>query len=229
MYILIVDDDQLANSLMQFILQKEGFEVETTDNPRATLQMIQKREPDLLILDLMMPYINGFEFVERLRDEGYETPFMFVSAQDGTESILRGFALGAEEYICKPFNYQVLAARVHVIHRHLTRGIGNSKMNGYSLHIGTFKLFPSELRVVIAGYPPIALSLREMQVLQTLMNTPGKVIGRDQLLAEVWNGSGSSNLVDAYVRRLRRKLQITPESHQQIVSVRGTGYKFVEV
>src|SRR5690242_21860238 len=81
-YILVVDDDQFANSLVQFVLSKEGYEVETTDNPRGALQMIKKREPDMLIIDVMMPYIDGFEFATRLRKEGYDIPIIFMTAQD---------------------------------------------------------------------------------------------------------------------------------------------------
>jgi len=85
-YILIVDDDQYANTLVQFVLSREGYEVETTDNPRGALQMIQKREPDLFIIDVMMPYINGFELAAKLRAEGYEAPIIFMTAQDGSEA-----------------------------------------------------------------------------------------------------------------------------------------------
>src|SRR5260370_30836757 len=98
-YILVVDDDQFANALVQFVLGKEGYEVETTDNPSGALQMIQKREPDLLIIDVMMPYINGFEFSMKLCSEGYETTLIFMTAQDGIESKLHGFDIGADDYI----------------------------------------------------------------------------------------------------------------------------------
>ena len=106
MYILVVDDDQFSNSLVQFVLDKEGYEVETTDNPRGALHMIQKREPDLLIIDVMMPYINGFEFATRLQEEEYDIPIIFMTAQDAIESKLQGFNIGADDYICKPFNHQ---------------------------------------------------------------------------------------------------------------------------
>ncbi len=86
MYILVVDDDQFANSLVQFVLSKEGYEVETTDNPRGALYMIQRREPDLLIIDVMMPFINGFEFATRLREEEYDIPIIFMTAQDAIVS-----------------------------------------------------------------------------------------------------------------------------------------------
>jgi len=226
MYILIVDDDVFANTLLHFIFSKEGFEVESTDNPRAAIQMIQKREPDLLILDVMMPIMNGFEFADKLRKEGYEIPFMFLSAQDSIEAKLQGFELGAEDYVCKPFNHVELVARVKVIDRHIKR----NKMNGHqSFRVGTFELFPAELKVVIDGYSPIILSLTEMQVLRTLMSTPGMVIPRSQLLEEVWNENDrSSNLVDVYMRRLRRKLEVGSGTYQPIVNVRGIGYKFAK-
>jgi DNA-binding response OmpR family regulator len=226
MYILIVDDDLFANTLIRFVLSKAGFEVETTDNPLGAFQMIQEREPDLLILDVMMPYMSGFEFAKRLRDDGYEIPFMFMTAQDALESKLHGYALGAEDYLCKPFVHQELVARVNVVARH----IKYSKMNGHqSLRVGAFELLPAELKVVVDGYAPIILSLTEMQVLRTLMSSPGMVITRDRLLAEVWNENDrSSNLVDVYMRRLRRKLQIGAGISLPIVNVRGIGYKFVE-
>src|SRR5712691_13394483 len=111
-YILVVDDDRFANALVQFVLSKEGYEVETMDNARGAMQMIQKREPDLLILDVSMPYIDGFEFSAKLRAEGYETPLIFMTAKDTIEDKIHGFKIGADAYICKPFNHQELVARV---------------------------------------------------------------------------------------------------------------------
>jgi DNA-binding response OmpR family regulator len=120
-YILVVDDDHFANALVQFVLSKEGYEVETTDNPRGAMQMIQKREPDLLILDVTMPYINGFEFSSQLRAEGYEIPLIFMTAQDTIEAKLQGFNIGADDYICKPYNHQELVARVQAVLRRLKK------------------------------------------------------------------------------------------------------------
>src|SRR5205814_4786916 len=111
MHILVVDDDQFANALVQFVLSKEGYEVETTDNPRGAMQMISKREPDLLIVDVMMPYLNGFDFAAKLREGGFDIPFIFMTAQDAIEAKLQGFGIGADDYICKPFNHQELVDR----------------------------------------------------------------------------------------------------------------------
>ena len=225
MYILVVDDDQFANSLVHFVLSKEGYEVETTDNPRGALQMIQKREPDLLIIDVMMPYINGFEFSTKLRSEGYETPLIFMTAQDGIESKLQGFNIGADDYICKPFNHQELVARVHAVIRRVKN---NSKAGNTNIRCGQIELFPGELKVLMPGHDPIALTPTEMYVLRVLMASTGQVVDRDRLLSEVWNDNeNNSNIVDVYIRRLRLKLEEDADRPQHIISVRGIGYKFL--
>jgi DNA-binding response OmpR family regulator len=224
-YILVVDDDQFANSLVQFVLSKEGYEVQTTDNPRGALQMIQKREPDLLIIDVMMPYITGFEFASRLRTEGYDVPIIFMTAQDGIESKLQGFNIGADDYICKPFNHQELVARVQAVMRRVKQ---SGKVGNTSIHSGQFELFPGELKVVVSGDTSITLTPTEMQVLRVFMVSAGQVVDRDQLLSEVWNDSeNNSNIVDVYIRRLRLKLEEDADRPQHIISVRGIGYKFV--
>src|SRR5437588_12680978 len=142
MYILVVDDDQFANALVQFVLSKEGFDVETLDNPRGAMQMIQKREPDLLILDVSMPYIDGFAFSSKLRAEGYDTPLIFMTAKDSIEDKLQGFNIGADDYICKPFNHQELVARVQAVVRRIKK---NCKLGSTSISGGEFDLIYGDL------------------------------------------------------------------------------------
>ena len=225
MYILVVDDDRFANTLVQFVLSKEGYEVEVADNPRGAMQMIEKREPDLLILDVTMPYRTGFEFSAKLRAEGYETPLIFMTAKDTIEDKLQGFNIGADDYICKPYNHQELVARVQAVLRRIKK---NGKPGGQSIRGGQIELFPAELKVSIDGREGVALTHKEMQVLRVLMNCSGQIVNRDQLLLEVWNDSdNSSNIVDVYIRRLREKLEIDASRPRHIVAVRGRGYKFV--
>ncbi len=224
-YILVVDDDRFANTLVQFVLSKEGYEVETADNPRGAMQMIQRREPDLLILDVAMPYINGFEFSEKLRNEGYEIPLIFMTAQDTIEAKLQGFNIGADDYICKPYNHQELVARVQAVMRRIKK---HEKVGHQSIRGGQVELFPGELRVTMDGRPAITLTPTEMHVLRVLMQSGGQVVNRDQLLVEVWNDNeNNSNIVDVYIRRLRVKLEVDADRPQHIISVRGLGYKFV--
>jgi len=224
-YILVVDDDHFANALVQFVLSKEGYEVETTDNPRGALQMIEKRVPDLLILDVTMPYINGFEFSSQLRTEGYEIPLIFMTAQDTIEAKLQGFNIGADDYICKPYNHQELVARVQAVLRRIKK---HTRTGHQSIRAGHMELFPAELKVVVDGHITIPLTQTEARVLRVLMANAGLVVNRDQLLVEVWNDNeNNSNIVDVYIRRLRMKLEIDAEKPQHIQVVRGIGYKFV--
>lgn len=225
MYILVVDDEPFGNALVQFALSREGYEVETTDNPRGAMQMIQKKEPDLLILDVSMPYINGFEFSEQLRAEGYEIPLIFMTAMDSIEDRLQGFHNGADDYICKPFHPQELVARVQAVVRR-TRKSG--KQGDQGIRCGQIELLPAELKLIMPGRAPIFLTHTEMQVLRALMSAGGQVVTREYLLGAVWNDDeGSSNIVDVYIRRLRLKLEPDIERPQYIISVRGVGYKFV--
>src|SRR5260370_30261908 len=112
------------------------------DNPRGAMQMIQKREPDLLILDVTMPYINGFEFSAKLRAEGYEIPLIFMTAQDTIEAKLQGFNIGADDYICKPYNHQELVARVQAVMRRIRKnnGLGNQSIRKAQMDVVTSEL-----------------------------------------------------------------------------------------
>lgn len=225
MYILVVDDEPFANTLVKFVLDKEGYEVETAENPRVALQLIERRLPDLLLLDVKMPYQDGFQFSEKLHTDGYEIPLIFMTAQDGIESKLQGFKIGADDYICKPFNHEELVARVHAVMRRIKN---RSKLGKQSLRQGSIELFPTDLKVLVSGRDPMLLTHTEMQVLRLLMENANQVVSRDFLLAEIWHeDENNSNIVDVYIRRLRVKIEDDPYKPQYILSIRGTGYKFV--
>lgn len=225
MYILVVDDEPMAMALVKFVLDKEGYDVETADNPRAAMQLIEKREPDLLLLDVRMPYLNGFEFSSKLREEGYNTPLIFMTAQDTVESKLQGFRMGADDYICKPYHPQELVARVHALMRRIKQ---NRQIGMPSIRVGHFELFPADLKVVVDDSIVHLLTHTEMMVLRALMSRAGQSVSRDQLMTEVWNDEETnSNIVDVYIRRLRAKLEPDANKHRHIVSMRGVGYKFL--
>ena len=225
MYILVVDDDQFTCAMVQFALNKEGYKVETMDNPRGAMQVIKKQEPDLLILDVGMPYQNGFEFSRELLADGYEIPIIFMTAQTTLEAKLQGFTIGADDYICKPFDYPELVARVQAVMRRVKK---NGNLNNQSIRVQQIELQPGELKVVMPDGADIPLTPTEMQVLRVLMTSRGQAVKRAQILSEVWNDDGTtSNIVDVYIRRLRTKLEERANDPQFIVSVRGIGYKFV--
>ena len=225
MYILVVDDDQLTCAMVQFALNKEGYKVETMDNPRGAMQVIKKQEPDLLILDVGMPYQDGFEFSKELLAAGYEIPIIFMTAQNTLEAKLQGFTIGADDYICKPFDYPEMVARVQAVMRRVKK---NGNLNNQSIRVQQIELQPGELKVVMPDGPDIPLTPTEMQVLRVLMTSRGQAVKRAQILSEVWNDDETnSNIVDVYIRRLRTKLEKRANDPQFIVSVRGIGYKFV--
>jgi DNA-binding response OmpR family regulator len=225
MYILVIDDDQFTCAMVQFALSKEGFKVEALDSPRNAMQVIKKQEPALLILDVAMPYQNGFEFSKELHAAGYDIPIIFITAQDTLEAKLQGFTYGADDYICKPFNYPELVARVHAVIRRAKR---NDVMSNHSIRVNSVELLPAELKVVMPDRAAVTLTPTEMQVLRVLMASRGQVVNRYQILSEVWNEDESnSNIVDVYIRRLRTKLERDADNPEMIVSVRGVGYKFV--
>ncbi len=225
MYILVIDDDQFTCAMVQFALSKEGFKVEALDSPRNAMQVIKRQEPALLILDVAMPYQNGFEFSKELYAAGYDIPIIFITAQDTLEAKLQGFTYGADDYICKPFNYPELVARVHAVIRRTKR---KDVVNNQSIRVNSVELLPAELKVVMPDRAAVTLTPTEMQVLRVLMASRGQVVNRYQILSEVWNEDESnSNIVDVYIRRLRTKLEIDADNPQMIVSVRGVGYKFV--
>ncbi len=225
MYILVVDDDQLTCAMVQFALNKEGYKVETMDNPRGAMQVIKKQEPDLLILDVGIPYQNGFEFSKELLAAGYEIPIIFMTAQNTLEAKLQGFTIGADDYICKPFDYPEMVARVQAVMRRVKK---NGNLNNQSIRVQQIELQPGELKVVMPDGADIPLTPTEMQVLRVLMTSRGQAVKREQILSEVWNDDGTnSNIVDVYIRRLRTKLEERANDPQFIVSVRGIGYKFV--
>jgi len=225
MYILVVDDDRLTCDLVKFTLTKEGYNVETMDNPRGAMQVIKKQEPDLLILDVGIPYQDGFEFSKELHAAGYEIPIIFMTAQDTLEAKLQGFTIGADDYICKPFNYAEMVARVQAVMRRIKR---NGNLNNQSISVQQVELLPGELKVVMPDGEAVSLTPTEMQVLRVLMLARGQAVKREQILSEVWNEDGTnSNIVDVYIRRLRTKLEKRADDPQLIVSMRGIGYKFV--
>lgn len=225
MYILVVDDDERTNDLICLILAEEGYEAEGATMPLSVLQMVKKREPDLLLMDLSMPYVNGFELIERLHAQHYQTPFIMISGQSSQKAMLRAFELGAEDYIIKPFAFEMLIARVGVALRHQQQ-LRNPPQT-QRICAGPFELFVGELTLAYAG-KRIRLNPVEMQLLRELMICADQVVERDYLHTVIWNDVCSAHsAVDVYIHRLRKKLEADVKKPQHIIAVRGSGYKFV--
>jgi DNA-binding response OmpR family regulator len=223
--ILVVDDDPIGNRMIQFLLGEEGYTVDSVDGPKGALALIEKQPPDLLLLDVNMPHTNGFDLYRRLRELDYDIPVIFVTAKGELEDRLHGLRMGADDYISKPFQPAELLARVEaVLRRYRKAGPTAQVLRASGVEINT-----SELRLTLPDRRNIFLTPTEMKVLVQLVQRLGQVVSRDELMSNVWGEdyAGESNVVDVYIRRLRRKIERDPSNPTYIQVARGLGYRFM--
>ena len=218
MEILIVEDDRRMASLLDRGLQGEGHRVFVASDGPEGLDFARLREYDVIVLDVLLPGMNGFEIAERLRQEGNKTPILMLTAKDAPGDAVRGLDSGADDYITKPFSFDELLARIRAVSR---RGpIARNPV----LKVGDLNLDPAAHEVHRAGRE-ITLTPREFQVLELLMRRAGRVVPRGALIDAVWGGDSDIgfNTVDAFVSSLRRKLDV-PGAARLIHTVRGIGF-----
>ncbi|HEX6778736.1 MAG TPA: response regulator transcription factor [Ktedonobacterales bacterium] len=227
MNILVVDDEPINTKLVQFILSEEGYDVTTVDSPRGAFVVLQKQLPDLILLDVSMPQMNGFDFYRRLHEQEFDVPVIFVTAKGELEDKLQGLRMGADDYIVKPFDPAELLARVQTVLRRYRKA--TAQATGQILRTGAFEFNIADLQVSLPDKRSVLLTPREMKILVTLAGRTGQIMPRDDLLSAVWGDeyAGESNIVEVYIRRLRRKIESDPANPQYIQSARGVGYKFV--
>jgi two-component system, OmpR family, response regulator len=219
MRVLIVEDHLKMAGLIRRGLQKEGMAADVAGNGEDALGRAQATEYDAIILDLMLPGIDGFEVCRRLREEGVWTPILMLTARDAVRDRVAGLDGGADDYLTKPFSYAELLARLRALVR---RGPIERPAE---LRIGDLRLDPAR-RQVWRGDDEIGLSPKEFSILETFMRRPGEVLTRFQLLEHAWDYDyeNRSNVVDSYIRLLRRKID-RPFGVQTIETVRGVGYR----
>ncbi len=227
MRILVVDDEPIGSKLVQFILSEEGYDVTCVDSPRGALALLERQLPDLILLDVGMPYMNGFDFHRHLRAHDYDIPVIFVTARGELEDKLNGLREGADDYIVKPFDPAELLARVQAVLRRYRKA--SAQASGQILRAGEFELHIADLQINLPGGRTVLLTPREMKIMLLLAGRVGQTLRREELLDSVWGEDyqGDSNIVDVYIRRLRRKIERDPANPQYIQSARGVGYKFV--
>jgi DNA-binding response OmpR family regulator len=219
--ILIADDEKNILQLARMYLQAEGFSVEVASNGRETLEKVRQAKPDLLVLDLMMPELDGWEVCRRLRKES-DLPIIMLTARGEDVDKIVGLELGADDYMTKPFNARELVARVKAVLRRYAAGKTPEKV----LQVGDLRIDPERHEVTI-GERSIDLRPKEFELLTTLARNPGVVFDRERLLKLAWGYDyyGDSRTVDVHVTWLREKLR---ESTARIQTVWGVGYKLVE-
>jgi len=223
--ILVVDDDPIGGRMLQFVLSEQGYQVDIVDNARGALSLVERTPPDLMLLDVNLPQLNGFDLYQRLRDQSYDLPVIFVTAKDELEDRLQGLRMGADDYICKPFQPAELAARVEAVLRRYRKVYGGDQQQ---VHAGELEVDIPTLQVTLPDRRAVQLTPTEMKLLLQLVQRPGQIVSRDDLLDAVWGEhySGESNIVDVYVRRLRRKIERDAANPSLIQSARGVGYRY---
>jgi two-component system, OmpR family, response regulator len=222
MRVLIVEDHIKMAGLIRRGLRKEGMAVDVAGNGEDALARAQATDYDAIILDLMLPGIDGFEVCRRLREEGVWTPILMLTARDAVRDRVAGLDGGADDYLTKPFSYAELLARLRALVR---RGPIERPAE---LRVGDLRLDPAR-RQVWRGEAEIGLSPKEFSLLETFMRRPGEVLSRFQLLEHAWDYDyeNRSNVVDSYIRLLRRKID-RPFGVETIETVRGVGYRLRE-
>jgi two-component system OmpR family response regulator len=218
-HVLVVDDEPNIVDVISMALRFEGFEVESAANGAEAIAAVAARRPQLLVLDVMLPDIDGFEVARRLAGARAEVPIIFLTARDSTEDVVHGLTLGGDDYVTKPFSLEELIARIRTI----LRRSGLSDQNGSTLTFGDLELDEDTHEVARAGRP-IELTATEFRLLRYLMLNPRRVLTRPQLLDHVWNYDfgGDARVLETYVSYLRKK--IDTGGPPLIHTVRGVGY-----
>lgn len=223
--ILVVDDERLMRDLMVMSLQRLGYAVSAVADGATALQMLEREYFDLVMLDVVMPQMDGFTLLSQLRSFS-DVPVVMLTAMNRQEDIVRGFELGADNYIAKPFNFKEVEARIRAVLRRVTHLLG-----GASFEVATYgdlQIYNTQQKASIAGRL-VELTPTEFALLQYLAKRGERPTSKEELLQEVWGyqGGDNLNLVELAIRRLRTKIEQDPSQPQRIMTVRGYGYKFV--
>ena len=217
--VLVVDDEENIRDLIAMGLRYEGFEVQTEDNGRAALNAVPAFRPDLIVLDVMMPDLDGFEVCRRLQADGERAPVIFLTARKGMEDKLTGLTIGGDDYLTKPFGFEELLARIKVVLRRTSR----STASPHRLTFSDLEL-DEDAHEVHRGGRRIELTPTEFSLLHFLMANPKRVLSKAQILDHVWDYDfeGDASVVETYVYYLRKKIDV--DAPPLIHTVRGVGY-----
>ncbi|HET7700682.1 MAG TPA: response regulator transcription factor [Candidatus Limnocylindria bacterium] len=224
--LLIVDDDANLRHTLSYAFKQEGLEVVSAQDGDSALASFRRSQPDLVILDVMLPGRDGFEVCRALRRES-DVPIIMLTARDTELDKVVGLEIGADDYLAKPFSTRELVARVRAMLRRTRRGASPS--DGLRVELDGLVLDASRHRVSLDGRE-IELKPKEFDLLAFFMGHPGQVFGREQLLASVWgyDFTGDSRTVDTHVKTLREKLGDSADQPRWVETVRGVGYRFRE-
>ncbi|MDO8964904.1 MAG: response regulator transcription factor [Coriobacteriia bacterium] len=222
--ILIVEDDPIIRQTVEYALRRAGFETRAAGDGVTALDMARMNAPDLILLDLMLPGIDGFEFATQIRRTNTETAIIMVTALGEPRDKVRGLDAGADDYLTKPFQMEELLARVRAnLRRVRERAVLEADD---TIEAGDLAIEPSQLRATVAG-TPVRLRLKEFQLLLALAREPGRLMPRQKLAQEVWGYDhlASSRTIDVHIRRLRQAIEEV-SAFTFVQTVHGVGYRF---
>lgn len=227
--VLVIEDEPTLSRLLSYNLTQEGYETTVIDHGGEGLAEAECHHYDLIILDLMLPGMSGFDVLTKLRQKGVHTPVIILTARNAEEEVVQGLKLGADDYMTKPFGVAELLARVSAVMRRTSAsaGQGHTEEKDKRIVMGDLIIYPEKYEVVMHGQT-ISLRPKEFEVLLYLVQRPGIVVTRDDLMNIVWGFDyiGGQRTVDVHVSSLRKKLEMNQES-VMIDSIRGVGYKLV--
>jgi DNA-binding response OmpR family regulator len=222
--VLVIDDDPTMCDVVRRYLEREGFSVSLAHDGAAGLEMALRDLPDLVVLDLMLPKLDGFEVFRRVRAVA-PIPVVMLTARGDEDDRVTGLELGADDYLAKPFSPRELTARVRAVLRRASGAMSDG---------GATALRAGELEVDVLAHEarrdghPLALTVKEFDLLVYLMRMPNRAVRRDELLEAVWGYSyGDTATVTVHMRRLREKVELEPSAPLHLVTVQGVGYRFV--
>jgi len=220
--ILIVDDEKALVKGLKYTLEKEGFKVKAAYDGQEALDFLQSNKVDLIILDLMLPKVDGLEVCRRIRQQGNNTPIIMLTAKGDDVDKIIGLELGADDYVAKPFNPRELVARIRAVLRRTSNNIQSGVMT-----FGELVIDPDR-RIVKVKDQIIDLSVREFDLIVTMARRPGFTFTREMLLEQVWGHDyyGDPRVVDVYIRRVREKIEPDPAHPRWLITRWGVGYAF---
>jgi DNA-binding response OmpR family regulator len=224
--ILLVDDEQPIQTLLSFPLQRDGYEVVVAADGREALARYEESPPDLVVLDVMLPRMDGLEVCKRLRAKGETVPIIMLTAKSEEIDKVLGLELGADDYITKPFSMREFRSRVKAALRRA--GMSRTEHDDERpIEVLALRIDPAK-RTVTRDAESVATTYVEFETLTALASSPGRVFTRDMLLARVWGDSAyrDPRTVDVHIRHLREKIETDPKEPDYIFTVRGVGYRF---
>lgn len=224
--ILIIEDDPGIQLSLKDELESEGFEVFIADNGRIGLNMAEEKNPDLILLDLMLPFLNGYEICKKLRQDGNRVPIIMLTVKDHEADKVVGLELGADDYVTKPFSLRELLARINALLRRTAENTAGGDV--FSIGETTFNLKKYE---ALKNDNPVEYTTLEFQLIRLLHENRGSVISRDDFLNQVWGENNTvvtERTIDSHIVNIRKKLGEDSLNPKYILSVRGIGYKLAD-